>query len=333
MVAADPSSVTSSDAATAAEALEAGNCLSSEELRRLYQPEPWRIARDTAATWAVILVGLAWAALVPHPLVYAVVFVVIGARQLALSHLVHDASHYNVSRNKARNDLVSDVFFATPILISTTSFRNVHQLHHSYLGEPERDTDVRAWYNIRGARFLTRSFMTLCGVEAAKASLTYTQQGSRDIPASLRHAALAAVTNLPLLAFCWWLDAPLVYFGLWLVPIFTVTVYLLALRVILEHQTVEYAALGHDEFERSFEPPLVRSIDAGRFERFILGSMNFCRHHEHHLFPGVPYSHLPELHRLLSERGYFESRPAVRAGSYAEVLRSLVSPKLESGAG
>lgn len=326
MVAADPSTVSSRDAATDAEALEAGKCLSSEELRRLYTPDAKRIARDTAATWAVILVSLAWAALVPHPLVYAVVFLVIGARQLALSHLVHDASHYNVSRNKALNDLVSDVFFAAPILISTTSFRKVHQLHHSFLGEAERDTDVRAWYNIRGSRFLVRSLMTLCGVEAAKASLTYTQQGSRDLPAALRQAALAAVSNLLLLGFCWWLGAPLVYFGLWLVPIFTITVYLLALRVILEHQTVDYAEQGIDQFDRSFEPPLVRSITAGPVERFIIGSMNFCRHHEHHLFPGVPYSHLPELHQLLTERGYFDNRPAVLAGSYAEVLRSLVWP-------
>lgn len=305
---------------------EATQLLSAEELRRFYQLDPWRLVRDGAATWMIILSALGVAASFQNPLVWSFVFLVIGARQLALSHLVHDAAHYNVSRNKSLNDWLADLFLAAPTLISVQAYRDQHMLHHSYLGDPDRDTDVRAWYNICGRRMLKRTLLTLLGVEAAKTVVSYSSR--KTSPAEvLRNGGMIASSNIPLLAYCWWLGAPLIYFLLWLLPIFTITLYLLTLRVIAEHQTSDYARTGRDAFDRPFDPPLTRTITAGPIERFFIGSMNFCYHHEHHLFPGIPYSKLPALHELLYTRGYYDHRPRALAQSYAEVLRELVVPR------
>jgi fatty acid desaturase len=312
--------------------LAASAVIDRAEVRAFYTPAPARVWRDASATWLTILLALAAAAQFPHPLVLAVAFIAIAARQLALSHLVHDAAHFNISRDKARNDWLSDVFFAAPTLIATATYRAQHQSHHAHLGEAERDGDVRTWYSLRGGKVVSRVALTLLGGEALKTIASYSEHGRRQAPAdSLRQLALVALTNSVLVGYCVWLGSPLVYFGLWLLPIFTLTVLLLTLRVIAEHQNLDYARAGADDFERDMLPPLVRTIEAGPIGRFLLGSMNFCYHHEHHLYPAIPYARLPELHRLLIERGYYAERPDELAAGYAQVLRSLVAPPPVAG--
>jgi fatty acid desaturase len=303
----------------------AAEFLARGEIRDFFTPAPARLWRDAVGTWAAILLGLGVAARLPHPALWIGVFILISTRQLALSHLLHDAAHFNISRDKVRNDWISDIFFAAPTLISTGTYRTIHRDHHVYLGEAARDSDVRTWYTLRGWRVVRRVAFTLLGVEAVKTMASYSARGKdQSVDQTVRHLGLVAVTNLVLLAYCTLLGSILAYFVLWLLPLFTLTVLLLTLRVIAEHQSPGYAALGADAFDRDMLPPLVRTIEAGPIGRFLLGSMNFCYHHEHHLYPAVPYARLPELHRLLTERGYYETRPHELADGYGAVLRSLV---------
>jgi fatty acid desaturase len=305
--------------------------LSVDEIRSLHATSPWRVARSGLAIWLTIGLSLAACAVYPHPFVYALAFFIIGVEQLALSHLVHDACHYNVSRTKLANDWISDVFFAAPTLISTASYRNQHLPHHAHLGSWENDTDRRAWYNIRGRRFVARTLFALSGLEAATTILAYAKVGALSLEDSgqrWRRPVLVLGTQALIFAYCYALGIPLAYVLLWVLPLFTVTMFLLTLRVIAEHQTEEYAAASSDAFVRSLPEPLIRTVQPGWLGRWSLGSINFFYHHEHHLLPGVPYTKLPELHALLRQRGYYERYREALGPNYTRTLLRLVFPRV-----
>jgi fatty acid desaturase len=309
--------------------------LSPEEIRGLHGISPARIALAGVTTWALILGALALYASAPHPLLWLLAFALIGSRQLALSHLVHDACHYNVSRSKRANDWISDIFFAAPTLISTDSYRRQHLPHHAHLGDWAQDTDRRAWYNIRGLRFVYRTFWALLGLEAASTILAYAKVGALSPEAGdqrWRRPLLVLGTQALLFAYCLWLGAPLAYLSLWVLPLFTVTMYLLTLRVIAEHQTEAYALESEEAFTRTLDAPLIRTLQPGPLGRFWLGSMNFFYHHEHHLLPGVPYTQLPRLHRMLRERGYYDAHSDALGDGYGRTLMRLVFPRVSQSA-
>jgi fatty acid desaturase len=291
---------------------------------------PWRVAVSGITIWLVIAFSLAACAAHPTPWVYALAFCAIGVEQLALSHLVHDACHYNVSRSKLANDWISDLFFAAPTLISTASYRRQHLPHHAHLGSWDEDTDRRAWYNIRGPRFVARTLFALSGMEAVTTIFAYAKVGAlslEDADQRWRRPVLVLGTQALIAAYCFALGIPLAYLGLWLLPLFTITMYLLTLRVIAEHQTEAYAAAAPDAFTRTISEPLIRTVQPGWLGRISLGSINFFYHHEHHLLPGVPYTRLPQLHALLRQRGYYERYREALGPSYTRTLLRLVFPR------
>jgi fatty acid desaturase len=288
-----------------------------------------RVAFDGMLMWGVILATLALAGALDHWLVTGLCFIVIASRQLALTHMVHDASHFRLFASKPLNDLVSDIFFAAPVMITTQQYRTQHLLHHKHLGHSQLDTDRRAWYSIRQWHFLWRSAQILIGGEALVTFLSYTDYGavSQSKKSGLvRRLVLTAITNALLFAYCVWLGDARLYFGLWILPMFTLTMYLLTLRVIAEHQTTDYALQGSDAFEQDVPDPLIRTLQPGPLGRFFLGSLNFFYHHEHHLAPSVRYANLPKLHALLRERGYYLKYPQALGNGYFATLRALVFP-------
>lgn len=319
--AAPPSPVPASVPTAAARRL-----LTGPELSRLHTGAAWRVVVDALAVWGAILASLWLVARFPGPWSVTLAFVVIATRQLALSHLVHEASHRNLGLSGAWNDWISDVFFAAPVLITTRSYREIHEPHHARLGHARDDTDVRAWYRISGWHFLLRSAKSLFGVEAFQTAMSYRRRMAAGGGPDWRHLGLAGATNAALLAYCFWLGIPWAWLALWILPLHTLTVFLLILRVVAEHQPRAYAASGVEDFSRDLIPPLSRSIDPNPLEKFVFAPMSFCYHHEHHLFPGVPYPRLRELHRTLRARGYYEDTPASLGPSYLRVLASLVFP-------
>lgn len=303
--------------------------LSSDELKSLQLIVPWRVLLDTTAIWAVILAALACSAISGHPAVIAIAFVIIASRQLALTHLVHDASHYRLFASRQFNDLFSDLLLAGPVAISTESYRAQHLPHHQFLGDRERDTDQRSWYAIKGALFWKRTLLTLVGWEALVTFGSYAQAGAGGgkLASLVWRLWCAALANGTLLIYLWWLGQPLLYLLLWILPLFTLTMLLQNYRVIAEHQPENYAARGIDRSAESFVPPLTRTLTPGPLGKFLLGPCNFHYHHEHHLSASVPYHQLPKMHALLKQRGYYENCPQALGDGYADILLRLIKPR------
>ena len=173
--------------------------ISEAENRSLFSPRPWRIVRDLGTDWFVIFGSIAAWGWFRHPLVLIVAFVLISGRQHALNNWVHEASHFSFTRNKRFNDWISDIFAATPHFISTADYRAKHKLHHTDLGDPVKDTEVKSRFLIRGWHFWRRGLLTLFGASAIATVHTYTDllpQESSSPNGRLRFLALVALTNV-----------------------------------------------------------------------------------------------------------------------------------------
>jgi fatty acid desaturase len=134
------------------------------------------------------------------------------------------------------------------------------------------------------------------GILAFRAS----QQYSKSLSSSrtkARQVLLVGSTNAMLFGYSFWLGAPSMYILLWFLPLLTLTMFISGLRVIAEHQSLEYNQNPHEDWT-SYMKPFTRTIPAGIIERFIFAPLNFCYHHEHHIFASIPYSQLPQLHKI-----------------------------------
>ena len=317
-----------------AEASDPRCYVTADELKSLYVLCPWRIASDLALDWLWILAAIAAWGWSRHPLALGCAFVIVASRQHALNNWVHEAAHYSLTRNKALNDWLSDAFAATPHFISTADYRAKHIPHHSYLGDPHKDTELKSRFLITGSHLWKRVLITLLGGVAWQTLHTYTDRMPIDAPrgARARYGVLMVTSNSLLALWAWHWGAPLSWFYLWALPLVTLTPLLATLRVIAEHQSVEYAAAGHEQFDQPLAPAITRTIETSRLTAFLLAPVNFNFHFVHHAWPAIPYTSLPALSQLLSAGGYYQRNPQFYGRSYAAVLAQLMAPTVSSTA-
>lgn len=260
---------------------------------------PWLVAH----CWAVI--GLAVAAGVVWPILIPLCVMVIGARQLGLAILMHEAAHGGLSSNRRLNDLLGHWLCAVPVGASLTAYRPYHLAHHRFAQQPE-DPDLaltadfpvsRASLRRKLIRDLTgqtffkqRVLLPLAarrGLQAARATDDHAYEaivtGRSVLPFLLFNAGLLAVFAL---AGAWW-----VFFALWLLPMATWFPMVTRIRNIVEHACVEGAAT--DAFRAA------RTTRARWWERAFIAPYWVNFHAEHHLFMHVPCWKLPRLHRAL----------------------------------
>lgn len=303
--------------------------ISKQELVELSQLRPDRIITDLGLTWALIVMVLQAALLAGSTLplwaaglAYALAFVLIACFQNALTLWAHEASHYNISRDKQRNDRLGDLFVAGPIGMTVGQYRWHHVPHHLYLNDPEREVNPLAWICIRGTHLFKEIVMTMLGKYGAAALTRY---GSDDPKYDKRPGRTPAslvgfvISNGLLFALCAVQGQWFAYGLLWIAPVFTLTLMIGNFRTIVEHQaSSDVCDVGLVKL-----PAITRVIRANWAERFLIAPVGLFYHHEHHMFPAVPYHRLRDVRRLLTERGYFSSSEIVYGDGYIRTIWRL----------
>jgi len=295
--------------------------LPGAQLKELSRLEPARIARAVALDWAVIGTALAMSLTLPR---WGVVLaaIVVANRQYALLCLVHEASHVLFSRDRERNDRIANWICAYPIGITVERYRELHLDHHRHLGtadDPDFDyyhgvfTRGRLVWTIIAAALGIRGLLTLIAYFFPRVAARYLPS-LRDRPAprttSVPQLVGIAASQLVLLGMFTLAGQPLLYFVVWLAPVITLVPLANQLRTIAEHASLD-------------QSPITRTILTGAAGRVLLAPVLFFYHHEHHLYPSVPFYRLPELHRRLRESGHFDGPPPVLAPSYVTTLSAL----------
>ncbi len=274
--------------------------------------------------WTIII--LAMAASIWQPILITVAIPIIGARQLGLAILMHEAAHGGLAKSTRLNDFIGQWLCAAPVGASLTSYRPYHLKHHKYAQQPEDpDLGLSAPFPVTRSSLKRKIIRDLTGQTFFKQRRNQFANamgiglrpgpGMQNRAESAREAVLPFVaTNLVLLVVLAVLGAWWAYFVLWLLPLATWNQLVTRLRNIAEHAVVP----DHNDPMRH-----ARTTRANLFERAIIAPYWVNYHCEHHMFMHLPCYRLPATHRLLSAKGITE-RMEVQTG-YISVLMSASS--------
>ncbi|MDX1992107.1 MAG: fatty acid desaturase family protein [bacterium] len=317
---------TTHTSATSSEKVSKRQWITKHELVELSKIKPSRIIADLGLNWLLIVATIQiallagntfplWAAVI----VYALAFIGIACLQNALTLWAHEASHYNLSRDKKRNDIIGDLFVAGPIGMTVGQYRWHHVPHHLYLNDPEREVNPLAWICIRGTHLFKEIILSMLGKYGVQAITRY---GSDDPKYEKRPSRTPAslvsflISNGLLFALCALQGQWYAFFILWIAPIFTLTLMIGNFRTIVEHQS------SSDVCDTGLVPlpAITRVIQSHPLERLLIAPVGLYFHHEHHMYPGVPYHRLRDVRKLLTERGYFSSSEIVYGDGYVRTL-------------
>jgi fatty acid desaturase len=289
----------------------AGDLLTLEELRYLRRLSGWRGAGLVLHAWAVIGGAMTLYAAWPSLLTLLVGIALIGARQLGLVVLMHDAAHWRLFPRPRVNDGIGRWLCSYPVWGGKLStYRRCHHLHHRHTRQPEDpDLPLFAPSPVSRRALWVEALRDLTGVTAAALVM-----GCRPWSGDTRTAwtrwrgplAANAVLLGALASLGHWYLYPL----LWLLPL--ATWYQLACRL---RDLAEHAHVPDDD------DPLrnTRTVAAGPLARTFLAPYAVSFHLEHHLMVFVPCWKLRQAHALLLRKGWGPRMEL--ASSYADVLR------------
>ena len=172
----------------------------------------------------------------------------------------------------------------------------------STCGSSPRRPSTVGWDKATRPRFL----LFLSGFSSALATLLQRGQRAEAEAAWNRFDLIAlAVTQVAIAALLTALGGWLAYPLLWLLP-YGLGVYVAQnLRSFAEHAQPEPDHTADDHRDITFT--------ASRFERVFFAPNNMNYHAEHHMYPQVPYYHLPALRTHLETEGrlgHVEYRPS-----------------------
>jgi fatty acid desaturase len=257
----------------------------------------------------------------PHPptlpLAVGLALFVIGARQLGLAILMHEASHRSLFASRGVNDFVGSWLCAYPIWSDLHAYRPYHLQHHARTSTAEDpDLGLVLPFPITSASLLRkigRDLSGRTGLKFARAAWARTGARARHDRAARRTLVGFVTTNAVLLgalALFGHAELYLLWAGAWLTTNTLVT----RIRSIAEHAL----APDPDDDLRN-----TRTVLARPWERLLVAPNRVNFHLEHHLLMTVPHYHLPRMHRLLRERGALEGACIERG--YLGILRRAAS--------
>ncbi len=291
---------------------------SADDWRGLSARSSWRGLALVAHGWAVI--ALATVATLRWPWLLPIAVPIIGARQLGLEILMHDAAHGALHPNLKVNDWVADHL----CLGGVAGYRKYHLQHHKFAQQAE-DPDLvlsapfpisRASFRRKVARDLTGRTWFKSRFGRLQARLKARAKGAPVWPIlkeELRRQRRWLLWNGLAIAAFTAAGYPWGWFACWLLPRATWYQLITRLRNIAEH-----ALVAKDEPD-----PLrhARSTRANFIERALIAPYYVNYHGEHHMFMHAPCWSLPKAARLL-ERSGVRARMETAPG-YIDVLRRI----------
>ena len=304
----------------AAARVAAKDYFTPEEWAPISKKSVWKGPALFVHVWGVILAAGVMAIIWPVTIPLAIM--IIGARQLGLGILMHDASHGALHPNLKINDWLGDKLTPGGLV----SYRHYHLGHHKFAQQAEDpDLGLSAPFPISAKSLRRKMIRDLTGQTYWKQRWSGLVRRIRERKPGeplwpiLRDAAVARKRFLTGMVVTLAITAPLgawwAWFVLWLAPQATWLPMITRLRNIAEH-----ACVAKDEPD-----PLrhARTTHASPVERIFLAPYWVNYHCEHHMFMHVPCSNLPRVHRLMREKGVLGGM--LTAPSYLDVLRQAAS--------
>ena len=277
--------------------------------------------------WAIIAGAMALG--IWQPWLIPLSIVLVGARQLGLSILMHDAAHGALHSNRKVNDFLGHWFCGAPIGTHVVAYREYHLSHHKFAQQPEDpDLILSAPFPITKASLRRKMIRDLTGQTFWKQRKNQfanafgfgirAGKGAENRMLSARQAVIPMlITNAVLLVILaglgyWW-----AYFIMWLLPMATWMMLITRLRNIAEHAVVP-----------DNEDPLrhARTTLSNPLESLVIAPYWVNYHCEHHMFMHLPCYRLGVAHRALARKGVTE-RMEVQHGYWKVINMAASKPE------
>lgn len=272
------------------ELLEAGLL---EKIKTLSRPSSIYTLAAFGANW--FLIGVCMFLTIKVSALFALLAIpIIGARQRAMSNLIHDASHFNLIATRAWNDRVTDFLAAYPMLETVDAYRKSHVKHHGSLGvaglDPDLDSHRRYGYDDHRPP-TARPVLAYLKLVFNRASWRDSALGSLFV---LRPSEARAI-------IAWWIA---VAGGLSLInpALAAQVVALWWISKLTSYHCIRLFAefLDHTGLRPGSIIAFTRTVPNGAWPiRAIVHPHADNYHLIHHLLPQIPHYHLAEAHRLL----------------------------------
>ena len=294
----------------------------AEEWAPLTARSSWKGLALVAHCWLVIgaatAMGLVW------PITIPLAVMIIGARQLGLGILQHDAAHGALHPDAKVNDWTAEWLCVSGV----RAYRDYHLKHHKYAQQAEdpdlvlsapfpitraslwrkvaRDLTGQTWFKQKFGRLTSKLAKRATGEPLLPILADETRRQSRWL--IVNGVAIAGFTVA---------GYPWGWFLLWLLP--RATWYQLVTRI---RNIAEHALVAKNEPD-----PLrhARTTRANWIERALIAPYFVNYHCEHHMFMHVPCWNLPRVRRLLTRQGVTARMEG--APGYLSVLRAATVVK------
>ena len=301
---------------------------SPDEWKSLTQRSSWRGCLLVAHAWGTIAAAVALVTLWPNPLTWLIAVTVVGARQLGLAILMHEAAHGGLHSNQTINEWIGQWLCAVPVGADLASYRSYHLQHHKFTQQPEDpDLSLSAPFPVTKESFKRKAIRDLTGQTFVKQRLPlflalFNRKAAADNADShesfLSSGADKMVrflgANAVLFGLFWLAGAGIWFWGVWVFAMATWLPLVTRIRNIAEHACT---STSPDPCSQA------RTTLANPIERLFIAPSWVNYHAEHHLFMYLPCYRLPLAHRLLREKDLI-GRVTVSEG-YLDVLRLATS--------
>ncbi|WP_371196373.1 fatty acid desaturase family protein [Glaciecola sp. SC05] len=245
----------------------------------------------------------------PNPITFIVAISLIGARQLGLAILLHDCAHFALFSKPNLNNFIGHYICGSVVNQSVFQYREYHTKHHIHTGTAnDPDLSLVAAYPVKANSLKRKLLRDITGITGVKFLVndirSFKATNLRWVVFHLLLLSLFIVIGQVWLYAVWWASTLFIY------PLVA------RLRHIGEHGTVTQR--GAKDVRLNTNTTIVP------FWQRCLIAPNYVNYHtEHHLSPGIPPYRLAEMHKLLSERGFYDGQGCIRRG-YGEVLKHAV---------
>jgi len=282
--------------------------LEREELSRLGMLHPAIPVYHTILHWMFIVGAWAVVARMPAPWVVAIAMLVIGANFYGLYIIGHDGLHRRLFEDLRANDFWNDVFIVGSFGAITRLNRRNHMDHHQVTCL-EADPD-RHKYLHTGKEVIVPFVVFLSGLANLLPSMRNVFLVGRTAKISREHyrardMLILAGWQFGLFAGLSWTIGWWAYPLLWVFP-----VYFFGYRADLTRVFCEHSVLGPDA--AADDSLRLITYRSNWLEKLFFAPHNMNFHAAHHLWPGIPYYHLPEADGLMRIKAGNDPRLVLR---------------------
>ena len=264
----------------------------------------------------------------------------------ATFNILHDSSHYAISKNSSVNEFISKTIQALVLWNNYLWFRHHVYAHHSFTGEPRLDPDIKNYkpfirkyigkhleHEPKHQEYYVIPLLGFVPGQYFGQIIQYANFVNSDSLWGVKITNTKVFSNIyeRLLYFSM---VFLNFYGLYYRTVFTLCFYITTnfiyfICIAPDHDTYESTILNHESKSRDWgEIQVRRSSNFGTkwpIVCFLFGGINYQI--EHHLFPDVCHVNYPEISKIVKETCKEFDIPYVELSWYSAIVSCLKTYK------